>query len=305
MESIKNSRRRVLLYVTIDPYDHRDANRRLCGHGPNLARVHEAAAEWQTDTVVRDVWCGNVTPRTFDDSTLLALFLSGSYTEWVEVFRRPAWGEMLDGFCNSIRATSVPILAACGGHQLVAYAFGGWKAVGHMSAQGAAPVSISEEADGVFCGPNPRVGEVGTFLYHRAVADPLFADLADAPDSPLIFSQWHFDQVFEAALPVGAVSLVRPTNLKRASFKAEGTEPGSASVHADGRTTAFARRQVASLEECCRTQALRYDVSPVGRVLYTTQFHPDLAGADAAGNTDHGIALIHNFQDLADRYWLR
>src|SRR5262249_11470127 len=149
------------------PFDHRDAAGTLRGHAPNLARVREAAISWRSDTVVRDLWCGRTTLQTLDDPDLLALFLSGSYTDWIEAQRRPAWQGLLDDFCELIRATSVPVLAVCGSHQLVAYAFGGWRAVGHMAAAGEAAVSIAEEADGRFRAPNPRIGEVGAFCYRR------------------------------------------------------------------------------------------------------------------------------------------
>src|SRR5947208_1158109 len=80
------------------------------------------------------------------DPSLLALFLSGSYTDWVEAFRQPEWQRLLDAWCALIRSTAAPILAVCGSHQLAAYAFGGWDAVGHMAAAGTRAVAIAEEA---------------------------------------------------------------------------------------------------------------------------------------------------------------
>ena len=304
MESDGRSLRRVVLYVTIDPYDHRGSAGELRGHGPNLARLREAATTWRYDTIVSDVWCGHVTADTLKELSLLALFLSGSYTDWVEAVRQPGWHRLLDTFCALIRGTSTPVLAVCGSHQLAAYAFGGWKAVGHMAAWGEDPVSIAEEADGVSRAPNPRIGEVGTFLYRREIDDPLFDRLTALADDPLIFSQWHFDQVVLRALP--AESLLRPVGLNRAALDtAFGREFAHRPVQdTDGEpSTPMLRRQVESAEECCRVQALRYDVPPAGRILYTTQFHPDLAGADSAGNGDHGIGLLHNFLQLADAFW--
>jgi GMP synthase-like glutamine amidotransferase len=233
----------------------------------------------------------------------VALFLSGSYTEWVEAFRQPEWGCILDGFCEVVRAASVPILAVCGSHQLMAYAFGGWQSVGHMARAGTAPVAIFDESDAVFRAPNPRIGEVGTFLYRREVDDPLFASLTDDRDGPLIFSQWHCDQVLSSALPPGAVSLLRPAGLNRAVQDRELTSRGVVTVTPGEPAVPYSHRSVETAEESCRVQALRYDVPPTGRVLYATQFHPDLAGKDSAGNADHGIRLLHNFLDIATAYW--
>ncbi len=302
------SERRVVLYVTVDPFDHRDGAGELRGHKPNLARLKEAATSWRPDTIVKDIWCAHLAEETLADPSLLALFLSGSYTDWMEAFREPEWQRMLDAYCALLRQTHVPILAVCGSHQLVAYAFGGWKAVGHMAARGAPAVSIAEEADGISRVPNPRVGEVGTFLYRRETGDPLFAGLAERPEDPLIFSQWHQDLVLLPGLP--AESLLRPIGLECAALDPTfprgprvALQPPSLGETEIGPARTPSRRHVESVEECCRVQALRYDVPPAGRILYTTQFHPDLAGADSAGNRDHGIAMLHNFFSLADAVW--
>src|SRR5579872_4413124 len=325
--------RNTILYVTIDPFDQRTAAGDLRGHEPNLSRLRAAAAAWRSGVVVQDLWCAHLTEAALEEPSLLALFLSGSYTDWAEAFRQPVWAAELDRFCDLIRRTRVPILAVCGGHQLVAYAYGGWEAVGHMAPAGAEPVAIAEERDGVSRAPKPRVGEVGTFRYVREREDPLFAGLAAGPDDPLVFSQWHMDQVMPGAVrlpgtlpdtdnqvyrcgsicpePGGwrdgqsaaeaarhvlpGVSLLRPVGLAGARLIEDLTAgPKAAS-----------RRHVAIDAECSRVQALRYDAQPAGRILFSTQFHPDLAGSDADGVPDHGIGLLHNFLDIAAHYWAR
>lgn len=273
------------------------------GHGPNLGRVREAAASWRADTIVSDIWCRHVSTATLEDPDLLGLFLSGSYTDWVEARRQPAWQEQLDAVCQVIRTAHAPMLAVCGSHQLVGYAFGGWKAVSHMAAGGQAAATIAEETDGVTRAPNPRIGEVGTFHYRRERADPLFAGLTDRPDEPLIFSQWHYDQVVASPLPPGAISLLRPDGLKCAAQNGGIASLGDVTVVPGRPPVPFVHRGLESDAECCRAQALRYDVPPAGRLLYTTQFHPDLAGKDSEGNADHGIGLLHSFFGLAEAYW--
>jgi GMP synthase-like glutamine amidotransferase len=295
--------RNVVLYVTIDPCNHRSKSGALRGHGPNLERVRHAAGSWAGDAVVQDVWCADLRPEALAGPELLALFLSGSYTEWVEVFRQPSWLERLDSFCEQIRTTSVPILAVCGSHQLVARAFSGWSAVGHMVEAGGTATCIAEESDGCYRAPDPRIGEVGTFHFERIVEDPLFSRIGSASGGPLIFSQWHSDQVFEHALPAGVVSLLRPGEFARARLSPEGEQQGTIATGPGEPPTAYRRRHVASDADLCRTQALRYNVPPAGRLLYTTQFHPDLPGTDTVGSPDHGIELIHRFLDLAAEYW--
>src|SRR5690348_9950748 len=99
---------RTVLYVTIDPFNHRDEDGRLRGHGPNLARVREAVATGSDEASVLDIWCADLTAEALAEPHLLALFLSGSYTEWVEAFRQPRWLAQLDSLCDLILTTSVP-----------------------------------------------------------------------------------------------------------------------------------------------------------------------------------------------------
>ncbi len=294
--------RRLLLYVTLDRADHRDAAGGPGAHLHNFERLRDIAAGWRPDIRVDHRWRPELSAAALEDPSLLALFLSGSFDEWVEAFREPAWRRQLDAYAALIRATRVPILAVCGSHQFLAYAYGGWRAIGHMAPAGQRPVSAADESDGVCRAPNPRVGETGVYAFRAARPDPILAGLPDR----LCFVEYHHDQVLEDALPEGAVSLLEPGELEDA-LQAPPCDLGAAVVRPGAPPERFVHRPVAAPEELCRVQALRYRVPPAGRLVYSVQFHPELDWrADdprAAMANAHGPAFIRNFLALAGRYW--
>lgn len=277
-------RRRLVLYVTIDPVDHRRGVT-AGGHAPNLARVTEIAGGWDPELFVDDFWCEELGAKDVADPHLLAVIMAGSFTDWHHAFARPEWRAALDRCCALVRGTSVPVLAVCGSHQLVAYAYGGFEAVGHLARTGAEPISIADEADGVLRRPVPPLSERGVFGL-RAVEsqrDPLLACLPQ----PFLAVESHQDEV--QVVPSAAVLLLGPDQ--------EG-EPWQ---------TSPPEERVLVPGERCRVQALRYLVPPEGRLLYTTQFHPELLApggcpwghiADA-----HGRHFLESFLGLAARYW--
>lgn len=222
-------RRRLVLYVTIEPDKH-------WRHG-NVDGLQRLASQWRSTTYVHDLWCSDVDDALLADPHLLAVFGSGSFAEWVGYFTDAAWRARLDAWCARIRAMRAPMFAVCGTHQLVAYAHGGWGAVGHMPPPGAGPIPIALEADGVSRIPDPRIREAGDYAMKAYATDPILAGL---PASPVFFES-HGDEVLHPA-PGGAVRLLGP-------------DP------ADARP----RSQV---------QALRYPRAN-GSLLYTTQFHPE------------------------------
>jgi GMP synthase-like glutamine amidotransferase len=298
--------RRVLLYVTLDRADHRDGEGGPGAHRRNFERLRDIAAAWRPGTRTEHRWCPELTPAALDDPSLLAVFLSGSFTEWVEAFRCPAWRLQLDAYAALVRASRAPMLAVCGSHQFLAYAYGGWRAVGHMPPAGQRAVSAADESDGVFRAPNPRVGETGVFAFRAeraaARADPILAGLPDR----LHFVEYHHDQVLEDALPGCAVSLLAPDGADEA-LQAPAYDLGEASTRPGAPAERFTHRPVAAPGERCRVQALRYDAPPAGRLLYSVQFHPELdwrAGDPRAQAANaHGPALLRNFLNLSARYW--
>ncbi len=263
--------RDLVLYVTIDPWDHRLRDDKG-GHMPNFSRLCQVAQGWRSEIEVEDLWMTDLTDERLSDPSLLAIFLSGSFTEWYEVFRQTVWQEQLDRLCETIRTTNVPILAVCGSHQLVARAYGGWRAIGHMSENGQAPIPISSEADGQFKAPDPRPSEIGVYGFHRlntnisGATDPLLEGLPDAA----YFVEYHRDEVLR--VPKGTVFLLSP------SFP-QGISP---------------------------FQALRYTTAPAGRILYTVQFHPELEWWEPDPNAEvasqNGARLIENFLSIAQKY---
>jgi len=295
-------KRRVLLYVTLDRADHRDGEGGPGAHRRNFERLRDIAAAWRPDTQTEHRWCPELTPATLDDPSLLAVFLSGSFTEWVEAFRSPAWRRHLDAYAALVRAARAPMLAVCGSHQFLAYAYGGWGAVGHMAPAGQRPVSAADESDGVFRAPNPRVGETGVFAFRTERPDPILAGLPDR----LRFVEYHHDQALEEALPDCAVSLLAPDDAEEA-LQAPAYDLGEVITRPGAPAEKYVHRPVASPAERCRVQAVRYDAPPAGRVLYSVQFHPELdwrADDPRAQVADaHGPALLRNFLSLSAHYW--
>jgi GMP synthase-like glutamine amidotransferase len=286
------TQRRMVLYITIDHDDHHETDGTAGRHAPNFDNLRRIATDWRANTFVDDFWCPQVVSSMLDDPHVLALFLSGSFDEWVEVFRQSTWASHLDRWCALIQAIDMPILAVCGSHQLIAHAYASWEAVGHMANADEAPVPISDEADNVFRAPNPRIGEVGVYSFRSERFDPILTSLPE----PMYFVEFHHDQVLDFALPSAATSLLAPDGVDDA-LQAQSGDPGTSPDH----------QSISIPQERCRIQALKYDVSPPGRVLYTTQFHPELKWGStddqAMAAAEHGPLLIHNFLNIADAYW--
>lgn len=266
--------RRVVPYVTIDIDDHK--SRPDHDHQHNLRGLKEAAAGFDAGTYIEDRWSREVDGRVLADPHLLALFLAGSWDEWIEIYRRLDWSWELQRFGTLVRGTDVPTLAVCGSHQLLAATFAGWGDVGHMTPAGSTPRPISAEADGTSRIPTPRLGEVGVFpTVVAGPADPLLAGLPAQP----MFAEYHHDAVL--APPPSSRPILLPDGLNGA----------------DQSGAKFWER-VTRPQDRCQVQALRYDVPPTGRLLYATQFHPELTWGGP-----HGAVLLRNFFRLARDYW--
>ena len=113
-------------YVTIDPEDNcrPDHNR----HRRNITRL-QAIAE-RAAIRVDPIWMPNLQAEMLEEEDLLAIFGSGSFSEWFAYTQNPFWAEQLDRYCELIRTMHVPMMAVCGTHQLVVRAFDGWDGVG-------------------------------------------------------------------------------------------------------------------------------------------------------------------------------
>jgi GMP synthase-like glutamine amidotransferase len=300
--------RSKVLFVTIDDYDRCAPGER--GHEHNVLRVAAIARAWGA----RRGRAVDVTPRHFTTVTkatlqspdLLALFLAGSWPEWHEM-RLPmgkakdgtqSYGDALRPYMDLVRETTVPILAVCGSHHLVAAAYSGWRAVGHMLADPAHPTIEDELRDGTSYIPSPRPGEIGAFAVAATRRDPIFDGLTTPRP---YFMQHHHDEVVEANLSPELVVIAGPAD--GPAVQDVLTRPRHRPLHAPG--------------ERCRVQGMRH--ADEAKLLYSFQFHPDLPAAavapevDAAALTAHraawescdanGEALLGRFLDLAEDNW--
>jgi GMP synthase-like glutamine amidotransferase len=270
--------RRTILFVTID----RPADIDQRWHDPNAAGVQAAAAAVNRSfTVVRvtiDDLLGLDAAALDAKWSPLAIFSAGSWSEWFHYADDDAWRARLDNYMAIVRATDVPLLAVCGSHQLVSVAFNGWSAVAHMN-DGGDPVPITDElaADppvGLF--PAPRVGEEGSYpvvVVDGAEDDPLVWATGDAP----LLSVHHKDMV----VATDGFTLL---------YTADPSRPAA--------TTASDQAQ-----SRCRVQALRRD-DPT-RILYTTQFHPEMPRFSESTQDDAGAgrAWLVAFVEAAAEYW--
>jgi GMP synthase-like glutamine amidotransferase len=204
----------------------------------------------------------------------LALFIAGSFTEWFQYGSDPSFRATVDGVAPLLRHTQVPMLAVCGGHQLLAAAEHGFGAVAHMTA-GQGHVRIAEELAlpaPRSLAPEPRWGQEGTYalaLTAEASVDPVFSLLGAGS---AWVSQHHKDMVvdIEGATLLGTDDATRPA------------------------------RTSASHQTTCHVQAVRWAGRPA---CYGVQFHPEVprfreATSDDAGT---GAELICAFVARARR----
>jgi GMP synthase-like glutamine amidotransferase len=257
------------------------------GHVPNFARLSQVDTTVDRAIYVDDWWGKNVTQAMLADPHTLAVYGSGSFTDWVNIYTQPDWRAWLEPYGQLLATTSVPVLAICGSHQLVAASLAGWGAVGHIEPADGTRVAISDEADGVLRVPDPRIGEVGVYPF-TPTADPLFAGL---DTTAMWFVESHHDEVIDGRYDGGFQPI--------ASAARDIAESGST---ANGTLVAPDERSV--------VEALRYTASD--RVLYTLQFHPELPGDIFPLATDptaygaladtNGAGVITNFVAIARQY---
>jgi hypothetical protein len=268
------SRRRVL-YVVIDrPEDATPAS-----HAPNVDGVRAAASAFDppltVDVVTVADLCGKDVDATYAP---FAIFGAGSFSEWFQYGADAKWRALLDEYMAFVRATSIPMLAVCGSHQLVAAAFNGWGAVAHMNDDGP-PVMIADELaatppHGLF--PSPRVGEEGTYPVVAASGvdrDPFVL----ACGASVMTAVHHKDMVVD---PNGYTLLYRG-------------DPSRDAASSAGRQ---AQRR-------CVVHALRRD--DPARLLVTTQFHPEMGGFAESTQDDAGFGArwLASFFAQASAWW--
>ncbi len=270
--------RSLLLYVIID----RPEDAEIGWHSSNVGGVQRAARLLDPTLLVRTVTIAELLEldeRAIDERHRpLAIIGAGSFTEWFQYGLDPLWKRQLDHWMALIRSMSIPMLAFCGSHQLVGAAFNGWGAVAHMNDQGP-PVRISEELAlptprGLWTWP--RVGEEGTFPLLATAAgalDPIVRATSGAPMASL----HHKDMVVDAT---GFTLLYEPDAARPAM-----TSGGDQATNR------------------CRVQGMRRD--DPGRLLYSTQFHPEISAFDESTTNDagYGALFIASFLAQARAWW--
>jgi hypothetical protein len=291
------SRRKQILFITID------TQRGAGEHNPNIDGLMQASSTSGLELFVTEIWFGDIRTMTADDieRTYLPflLFFSGSYTEWFMYGNLPDWKDMLDRLSTVMLETDIPSYAVCGSHEFLHKTFANsWAAVGHMVTHGSPNIPVSKELSTdppTILIPNPRIGEEGTFFNiptEAGYTDPLNAGIVNRSNSPPHFTEAHSDEVLTGFYSPDFVSLMLPN-------------------------TDFAKYSPIVLQainptDLCQVKLLRY-VGPLRRVLYSSQFHPELVvHPDFSGNqrdealklgTD-GQTLIINFYSLAEQFWM-
>jgi GMP synthase-like glutamine amidotransferase len=270
--------REHVLFVVID----RPEDAQMGDHWPNIRGLESIVAGVDRRLRVAPITIGELAhldARALDSTFApLAIVGAGSFTAWYRYGTDAAWRRDLDHWMEIVRETTIPMLAICGSHQLVALAFNGFGAVAHMN-DGGAPVPISAEL--AASPPRPmwparRVGEEGTYPLTAAPSadgDPLVRAMGRAPAA----ASHHKDMVVDTT----GFSLLYRSD--------------------DARSPATNARDQARSR--CVVQALRRD--DPRRVLYTTQFHPEMSSFDESTASDDGAgaAFIGAFLEVAKRWW--
>ena len=267
--------RRRVLFVVID----RPEDGPLPFHQSNLRGVRAAVAAHDPAYEVVPVTVADLAGQDIEENHRpLCIFSAGSFTEWFVYGVDASFRSSLDAYMAFLRKTTIPVLAVCGSHQLVAIAFNGFGAVAHMTDAGPA-VRISDELAlpkprGLW--PTPRVGEEGTYpvLATQAGAfDPLVKAAGTAP----LAASHHKDMVVDT------------TGFTLLYTADEGRAPAT-----------LAGEQV---KVRCRVQGVRLDDAT--RILYATQFHPEMRAFDESTADDQGFGArwIGAFLQAAERHW--
>jgi hypothetical protein len=298
--------RTKILYVVIDEAADRDAH--WGEHDANVGGLKAAVDAFQGPSgslVVEktDVYSlyakapasmRNQTALTFSiddlrgDRDVFAIFGAGSFTEWQTYKAIPqptlagtsiTYQNALDLYMAVLRGNSVPIFAVCGSHQLVAAAFNSFTALAHMNDSGSPPPATD---------PPPtwsRPGEFGTYpiaLAAGAAADNLLIELVrrKAGTQNMKFAIHHCDMVVN-------------TGLFQLLFQEDAARPASPDPGAGSQAT-----------KRCHVQGMKRNYDPSDdRLLYTTQFHPEMEAFGSALDDGWGRALLGSFFSLATAFW--
>lgn len=260
-------KRRIILYATIDPAPDKP------GHEPSTSGLRRKLGSYfptasSPPITIDQWWSPEVSSAMLADPHVLALWASGSFTEWYEMGPgyRPEWRAALEAWVGRMWwESNVPIFAVCGSHQLLSGVLVGWHSVGHMTTG----VNIAHELEyGPHLPPDPRPSERGArTLLKEASSDPIFNGIPLWAE----FSENHADEIRDGTYSSEAVRIM--------------TRPAPSPP-----------------DDYSLVQALRYSPQhQPDRVVYTTGFHPEVDYSESA--RINGQRMIRNFVDLANQYW--
>ncbi len=270
--------RTTILYVIID----RPAEVNRDWNGPNIDGLKSAAAAFDRELLVEVVTLAELQGKNGSDVDAqwrpLAIFSAGSWTEWYQYGADATWHAQLESYFALVRTTTIPMLAVCGSHQLVAAAFNGFGAVAHLSDNGPLVMVWDElrKSPPRSMAPSPRVSEVGTYpvaATSAASSDPIVSAAGLTP----MTSVHHADQVTDTT---GFVLL----------YQGDPSRAPATSVGGQVKTR-------------CHVHGMKLDRDD--RLLYSVQFHPEIprfseATADDAG---FGQRFLVAFLGEARRWW--
>jgi GMP synthase-like glutamine amidotransferase len=234
----------------------------------------------------------------------LAIFSAGSSRLWEDLRTDETWRREIEGYISFLRdKTSIPILAVCGSHQLVALAWGG--SIVHMVSQTNALATPHPLAD---------PGEYGVFPI-RAV-DPSSKDplaqlvvserrtLKDGSQDTLMAFR-HSDEI--GIVPAGFEVLFTSNDTVGWYYRADlwflpqkNARIGTGNIWSMGDTDKKTSLQWRVRRG--RVQGLRLDSRD--RLLYTTEFHPEMDNFFAKHNDEgNGQAFLRTFFRMSGQWW--
>jgi hypothetical protein len=251
-----------------------------------------------------------------------AIFSTGSFTWWEDIGDTD-WKAALDQYMSFIKNTSIPFFGVCGSHQLVALTYGA--TVVHMINQ----LDATKNAH-----PKWDPGEKGTFPVRLVESAPpddpivrFWKGLAPpkTPGTPALTKQSDGNSALMALHHVNEVLDVPSqfTHLftsegtvgpyyREATLSTDGGADQTGTVSGATISTKTSKKPidvwwtayVSGLPwEAKRTTVQGMVLDDPDRLLYTTQFHPEVAGWGGGNDGGNGDALLTKFLEMADAWW--
>ncbi len=252
-----------------------------------------------------------------------AIFSAGSFTWWEELGREPGWKAAVEQYMSFIKNTSIPIFAVCGSHQLVGMAYGA--KVVHMINQKDATTNIHPAWDpgekGVFpvrlvsgAPPDDPIVKFWKGLSPtRTKGTPTLTKESDGNSAPMALHHVNevasvpegFQQLLTSEGTVGTYwreATLSTDNKKNQTGKVNGPTVSTltSTTPIDVWWTAYVDSKPWEAKRCT-IQGMKLD--DPDRLLYSTQFHPEVLGWGGGNDSGNGDALLTKFFELAEDWW--